>query len=75
VIVKYQTGVMPIICDSPTDAISCQTSIGCAGVLSQRLSSWLMNVLAVGHSVFLCFFGVATVIYYVSEHDDASIIG
>jgi len=37
-------------CYLPTDAISDQTLIVYAHVLSQRLSSWLMDVRTVGHS-------------------------
>jgi len=40
---KYQTGVLSTTCDSPTDAVSDWTLILCAGVLSRRFSSWLLQ--------------------------------
>jgi len=51
VIDKYQTVVPSITRGSPTDAISDWTLIVCAGVLSRRLSSSLLQVCTVGHSV------------------------
>jgi len=42
---KCQTGVMSTTCNSPTDAVTDCTLIVCAGVLSRRLSSWLMDML------------------------------
>jgi len=45
----------------------------CAGILTQRLSSGLLDMLAVGHSAR---FPLVTVnIFFVSEQNDANIIG
>jgi len=41
---------MSTTCDSPTDVISDWTLVVCAGVLSQRLSSWLLQLRTVGRS-------------------------
>ena len=72
VICKYQTGAMSTICDSPTDAIGDWALIVCAGVLQQRLSSWLMNVLAVGS---LCVFPCGHCKYaFISKQNHANII-
>jgi len=71
VIDKCQTGLLSTTCDSPTDAISDWTLL-CAGVLSRRLSSWLINVRTVGHSAgFWCGYCECL---FVSEQNDAKII-
>jgi len=73
VIDKCQTGVMPIPFYSPTDAIiySNWTLVVQAGVLSRRLSCWLMDVRTVDHSA-----GFSVCKYlFVSEQNDAKIIG
>jgi len=74
VIDRSQTGVVSTICYSPTDAICDWTSNVCSGVLSRRLSSWLMDVRTVGHSVG--FFGVVTVnIFSEVNRNVANMIG
>ena len=68
VIDKCQTGVMSITCYSPTDAVSDRMLT--AGVLSRRLSYWLIDVHTVGHSV-----GCHCKKYlFISEQNDADVV-
>ena len=75
---KYQTGVLSTTCGSPTDAISDCTLIVCGGILSQHLSSCLMDVCTVGHSVGFSVSDTDSVYHcnyvFVSEENDANII-
>jgi len=55
VIDKYQAGLMPTTCNSPTDVISDWTLVICAGILSRRpLPGWWMCVQSVILWVFRC---------------------
>jgi len=65
--------VMSITCDSPTDVISDWTLITCTGVLSRRLSSWLMDTHTVCHSQGFSPSGRWKRLF-VSRQNDANII-
>jgi len=71
VIDKYQTGVMSVTCDSPTDAISDWALCAQAFVIMRRLSSWLIWWLCVILSGLLRCGRCKCV--FVSEQNDANV--